>query len=289
MIKEITILSGKGGTGKTSISAALASISSNAVFCDSDVDAADMHLLMHPEVLETHDFAGGRTAWIDPQVCSGCGICMDHCRFDAISMQPEGTYAIDPFQCEGCRLCERVCPEEAITSHLEMNNHWFVSRTRFGPLLHATMAAGEENSGKLVTEVRKKARDIAREKEYRLIINDGPPGIGCPVIASITGTQGVLLVIEPTLSGYHDAGRVVDLVRSFEVPVWAVINKSDINESLADTIRVFLKEESIPLLATIPFDRRMVESMIRGKTIMEYAPDSAPSQAIREIWNVLSG
>ena len=187
-MQEITILSGKGGAGKTSVAAAIASLAKNAVFCDNDVDAADLHLIFHPKIIEEHDFSSGIKAVIDPEKCSVCGLCMEHCRFSAIHPNNNGIPEVNPFQCEGCRLCERICPEEAIKSVQYNKNKWFISETRFGPFVHARMGAGEENSGRLVTEIRKKAREIATETVADFIINDGPPGIGCPVIASVTGT-----------------------------------------------------------------------------------------------------
>ena len=281
---EITILSGKGGTGKTSLSAALASLAENSVFCDNDVDASDMHLLLNPVPREKHDFEGGRTAEIHPDKCIQCGICMDHCRYDAISRDAQGAFRIDPFQCEGCRLCERVCPENAITSTQEMNNHWFVSDTRFGTLVHATMAPGEENSGRLVTQIRQRARTLAKETNCQIIINDGPPGIGCPVIASVTGTNLVIIVLEPSRSSLHDARRLTELVQTFNIPVWAVINKADLHEDQSEEIRRFLEENGIPLLTSLPFDRVMVEAMIHRKTIMEYAGETLLGQRIHAIW-----
>ena len=221
-MKEITILGGKGGTGKTSITAALASVMSNAIFCDNDVDAADLHLLFDPKIIETHTFMGAYEATIDTEMCTACGICVEHCRFDAI--HPSGdVFQVNHFQCEGCRLCERVCPVNAITSEQSTRNKWFVSNTRFGKLVHAQMFPGEENSGKLVAEIRGKAREIAKADKLDWIINDGPPGVGCTAISSITGTDHVLLVIESTLSGLHDAKRVAELVRGFKIPLSAII------------------------------------------------------------------
>lgn len=287
-MKEITILSGKGGAGKTSIAAALASLAKNSVFCDNDVDAADLHLIFHPEVNEEHHFSSGNKAVVEPEKCSACGLCIENCRFDAIHLNKKGIPDVNPFQCEGCRLCERICPEQAITSVQFDNNKWFVSETRFGPLVHARMGAGEENSGRLVTEIRKKAREIATETNAGFIINDGPPGIGCPVIASVTGTGKVLMVIEPSLSGLHDAKRLTKLVNSFKIPMEAVINKSDINEELTIETEKFLNENHIPLLGKIPFDTILVESMVHEQTILEFAPKNKISKAIKSIWKKLS-
>lgn len=286
-MEEITILSGKGGAGKTSVAAAIASLAKNAVFCDNDVDAADLHLIFHPEIKEEHDFSSGSKAVIDPGKCSICGLCIEHCRFDAIHSNKDGIPEVNPFQCEGCRLCERICPAEAITSVQLNNNKWFVSDTRFGPLVHARMGAGEENSGHLVTKIRQKSKEIAAQTAAEFIINDGPPGIGCPVIASVTGTGKVLLVIEPSLPGLHDARRLFKLVRSFRIPTFALINKSDINPEITNRVKLFLAENSIPLLGKIPFDNRLVESMVEGKTILEYAPESSLFKEFESVWEKL--
>jgi MinD superfamily P-loop ATPase len=287
-VKEITILSGKGGAGKTSVAAALASLAKNTVYCDNDVDAADLHLIFNPEIKEEHDFSSGSKAVIDPEKCSVCGLCMEHCRFDAIHLNNDGIPEVNPFQCEGCRLCERICPEEAIISVQYNNNKWFVSQTRFGTLVHARMGAGEENSGLLVTKIRKKTREIATDTHAEFIINDGPPGIGCPVIASVTGTGKVLLVIEPSLSGLHDAKRLFQLVESFKIPVQAVINKFDVNEEITQQTEQFLNEHQIPLLGKIPFDTILVESMVNKQTILEFSPGSEISKTIKSIWEQLS-
>ncbi len=283
-MKEITILSGKGGTGKTSITAAIASVAGNAVFCDNDVDAADLHLIFNPQILEEHTFFSGYKATIHDDECTRCGICYDHCRFDAIHYKELGGLYVNQFQCEGCRLCERVCPVQAITSKRSDNNYWFISDTRMGKLVHAKMGPGEENSGKLVSEIRGRAKEIAKETGAGYVINDGPPGIGCAAISSVTGTDTVLLVIEPTHSGLHDIKRVVDLIDSFKIPSFAVINKYDINKEVVEEIEKFLNQNNIPLLAKLPFDKQMVESMVNGQTIVEYNPDSEISQKIKEVW-----
>jgi len=282
---EITILSGKGGTGKTTIAAALASVAHEAVFCDTDVDAADLHLILQPEILEEHRFKSNWVASIDDDQCTLCGECIVYCRFDAIHYKPSGELEINPFECEGCRLCERICPVQAIHSVKNDNNFWFVSNTRYGKMVHAKMAAGEENSGKLVTEVRKKAAEIVQDTNAGYIITDGPPGIGCPVISALTGTHKVLMIIEPTKSGLHDAKRLVELSGNFDAEVFAVINKFDINEQATLEIEKYLQEVSIKLLAKIPFDTEIVEAMLHRKTIVEYNPSSIISEMIRKIWN----
>ncbi len=286
-MKEITILSGKGGTGKTSITAAIGSITSSVVFCDNDVDAADLHLIMKPAIREEHTYIGAWTASIDQSSCIDCGICTDHCRFDAIHPDSHGKLEINPFKCEGCRLCERLCPVQAISSLQSTNNNWYVSDTRFGTLVHAKMGPGEENSGKLVSVVRKRARELAIEGNARYLINDGPPGIGCAAISSLTGTDLVIMVIESTISGFHDAGRLYELIQSFSIPTYALINKFDINPVSTAEIEEFLKEKSIPLIGKIPFDRNMVNAMVKGKTIVEYSDQIEASKVIIEAWGKL--
>ena len=277
-------MSGKGGAGKTSIAAAIASLAENAVFCDNDVDAADLHLILNPAIKEEHDFDSGSKAVIDPQICTACGLCIDQCRFYAIHTNEKGIPEVNPFQCEGCRLCERICPVDAIQTIHYKNNKWFVSDTRFGPMVHARMGAGEENSGRLVTEIRGKAREIASQTTANFIINDGPPGIGCPVIASVTGTGVVLLITEPSLSGLHDVKRLMELVDSFHIPALAVINKYDINLEITGRIEKFLKEKTIPLIGKIPFDTRLVDAMVAGKSIIELNPESDLAEIFRKIW-----
>jgi len=287
-MQEITILSGKGGTGKTTITAAIASIAKKAVFCDNDVDAADLHLILTPNILEENSFDSGSKAIIDIDKCTNCDICIDHCRFDSIHYDKDDNIYVNPFECEGCKLCERVCPADAISMIRSLNNYEYVSKTRFGYMVHAKMGAGEENSGRLVTSIRNKSKEIAKENNLDFIINDGPPGIGCPVISSVTGTNKVLLVIEPTKSGFHDIKRLIELLESFKVKTYALINKFDINTEISTEIEEFLKTINVPLLAKIPFDTIIVEAMINKKTINEFAPNSVISEKIKEVWSVLS-
>lgn len=283
-MKELTVLSGKGGTGKTTVAAALASVAKNAVFCDNDVDAADLHLIFQPEVKEVYTFNSGNKAVIQEESCINCGLCEEKCRFDAIHINPAGQYEINPFQCEGCRLCERICPENAIAITKNNNNFWYVSDTRFGTLVHAKMGAGEENSGKLVTQVRQKAKDLALASEAGFIINDGPPGIGCAAISSVTGTDLVLLVIEPTLSGLHDAKRLVELIENFRIPILAIINKFDLNPAVTANVIDFLTEKNIRLIGKINFDKNVVYSMVAQQTVVEFSPKSKFSREIYYIW-----
>lgn len=282
---ELTVLSGKGGTGKTSITAALAGIAESAVLSDNDVDAADLHLILHPTIKEEHRFSSGWKASIDTSKCKNCGLCISYCRFDAIHADKDEQLTINPFQCEGCRLCERICPEQAIHSELNTNNYWYVSDTRFGTLVHAKMGPGEENSGKLVTQVRKKAKAIAQADGTAWIINDGPPGIGCAAIASLTGIDRALIVIEPSMSSLHDADRLIKLIKTFNIQCFALINKYDLNLELSQRIEDYLNSQNVPLLTKLPFDKNMVQAMIHGKTIIEYAPESKLSIELKKLWH----
>ncbi len=285
---EITVLSGKGGTGKTSITAALASLAHNAVFCDNDVDASDLHLILNPKINEQSTFFSGYTAAINPELCSNCRKCINYCRFDAIQKDDNNQFYIDAFKCEGCRLCERLCPTQAITSIRNSNNYWYISSTRLGTLVHAHMDAGEENSGKLVTQIRKIAKEIARKNNCDFIINDGPPGIGCATISSISGTHVILLVIEPSQSGLHDAQRLIELIQKFNINhVYALINKYDINAEVSTEVEHYLQQNNIEVLAKLPFSKQFVEAMIEGKTIVEYKPDSEITQQLHKTWIAL--
>lgn len=283
-MKEITLISGKGGTGKTTVAAALATTGFNLVLCDGDVDVADLHLIMKPVIKESYVFEGAWVVTIDQEQCTQCGICSEYCRFDAILLDASCKRSIDPFKCEGCRLCERMCPSRAIESERSKNNSWYVSSTRSGMMTHAYMGPGEENSGKLVAQVRNKAREIAKNTGASVLLIDGPPGTGCAAISSITGADAVLLVIEASISSLHDARRMVELVRQFQIPIFAIINKFDIHREVSAEIEAFLSEQSIPLLGRIPFDESVVEAMVAGLSITEYAPDSEISHIVQSIW-----
>lgn len=287
-MKEITILSGKGGTGKTSITAAFASLASNAIFCDNDVDAANLHLILHPEIIKTEVFEGAYVAEINTESCSACGICMENCRYDAISIDQSANYFIDQFKCEGCRLCERICPENAISSERSLNNFSYVSSSRFGSFVHAEMGPGEENSGKLVTKLRRISREIAKDTSASWIINDGPPGIGCAAISSLSGIDMAIIVTEPTKSGLHDLIRLVELIQSFKIPTLALINKYNINEAISNQIEDFLLSQNISVIAKIPFAEEIIHAMVAGQNIIEFESSSPTSELLKKAWEEIA-
>jgi MinD superfamily P-loop ATPase len=279
-MKELVVISGKGGTGKTSLMAAFASLAKNKVLCDADVDAADLHLLMDPEIKKHHDFQCGGIAVIDPDKCTQCGLCRELCRWEAISEQ----FEVDAIECEGCGVCVDFCPEQAIEFPLSICGQWFVSDTRFGPMVHARLGIAEENSGKLVTLIRQEAKKLAEKNKLDLIITDGPPGVGCPVIASIGGATALLIVTEPTVSGLHDMERVAQLAAHFKVPAMVCVNKFDLNTDQTQAIEKLAKEKNITVLERIPFDPIFTKSMVQGKTIFEYNTESTVGQAVKELW-----
>ena len=277
-MKEIVVLSGKGGTGKTSIVGSLAALARNKVLVDCDVDAADLHLLLRPVTREKHDFQSGRTAFIEQARCTQCGLCEEKCRFDAIA-----GFKVDPVSCEGCGFCRYICPAEAITMKENLAGEWFISDTRYGELAHARLGIAQENSGKLVALVRQKARELAEKRKADYIISDGPPGIGCPVISSLSGANLALLVTEPTLSGQHDLERVIGVCRHFEVPAMVCINKYDINRENTQSIENYCRSRDIPVAALIPFDNVVTEAMVKGLPVVEYSRDGI-SQIITALW-----
>ncbi len=283
---QIVVLSGKGGTGKSTMSLALADLMKPVVLADCDVDAADLFIIAQPVTLAEEAFAGGTKAEIDQNQCIACGKCFDLCRFDAIT-NTEGLYFINEHRCEGCGLCKLACPADAITMKESLANRWFSSDSRFGPMLHARLAPGEDNSGKLVTQVREEARKKSREKGIQNIIIDGPPGIGCPVIAALTGVDMVLLVTEPSMSGLSDLTRVYDLILKFGMPAFLIINRADVNKEMTEKIRLWANEMSINILGEIPFDRSVVDSMIEKKTLLEFEPNAPAAQKIIEIHHLL--
>ena len=283
-MKELIVISGKGGTGKTSLMAAFASLAKNKVLCDADVDAADLHLIMDPEVRKRHDFQSGHTAVIDQDKCTDCGVCLDLCRWDAIS----NDFEVNPIECEGCGVCVHFCPEKAIDFPENTCGEWYISDTRLGPMVHARLGIAEENSGKLVTLVRQEARKLGEERDLELILSDGPPGVGCPVIASIGGVSAVLIVTEPTVSGQHDMVRVAQLADHFRVPAMICVNKFDLNLELTRDIENFAKEKGLSCLGRIPFDPIFTKAMLQAQTIFEYNTESEVGQAIKEIWRRLA-
>jgi MinD superfamily P-loop ATPase len=285
-MKQIVVISGKGGTGKTVMSACFAGLARNAVLADVDVDASNLHLLLRPEVQERHIFRSGLKARIDAKKCTACGICLPLCRFNALSEDKEGKAVVESLSCEGCGLCYHVCPEKAIEMETQVAGEWYISRTKYGPFVHARLGIAEENSGKLVTEVRKKARQLAETEGRNLVIMDGAPGIGCPVIASLTGTDLALIVTEPTPSGRHDMERIVALARHFKIRAACCINKFDLNPENSADIERWCREESIPVVGKIPFDAAVPESVVRGIPYVEYSSNSSADD-VRRMWAFL--
>jgi MinD superfamily P-loop ATPase len=254
------------------------------VLCDADVDAADLHLITNPQIRSRADFKSGHTAVISKDKCSACGVCSDLCRFSAIDQD----FNVNPIDCEGCGVCVYFCPEKAINFPENTCGEWFISDTRFGPLVHARLGIAEENSGKLVTLVRKEAQKLATEKNFELILTDGPPGVGCPVIASIGGASAVLIVAEPSLSGIHDMQRVVQLANHFKVASMVCVNKFDLNVDLTREIENFTRAEGLSWLGKIPFDTAFTKAMVNGETIFEHNNHSQAEHAVQKIWQTLS-
>jgi MinD superfamily P-loop ATPase len=291
-MKQVVVISGKGGTGKTVITGAFAALAKNKVMADCDVDAADLHLLLQPNIKERHEFKSGQTAIIDKKICQQCGKCIVACRFNAISQD----FVIDPISCEGCAFCSYICPVQAIRMEENISGEWFISETRFGPFVHAKLGIAEENSGKLVSLVRKQAKELAEKNNCDWVIIDGAPGIGCPVIASLSGIDCALVITEPTLSGLHDAIRVIDVAKHFGVAVKLVVNKYDLNTEMSQKIEKYCAKNGIHLIGKIRFDKSVVEAMVEGKTIMEYKSrscaqgrdkDTSIKDEIQEIWDML--
>jgi len=303
-MKQLVILSGKGGTGKTTVAAALAHLASQElpiVLADADVDAANLELVLDPTKREEHDFTGGQLAVIDPDKCTACGVCAEVCRFEAIfemgrrgdketrrlspllplSVSPPLT--VDPLACEGCAACFYQCPEEALRMEEQVAGRWFRSNTRFGPLFHAHLFAGQENSGKLVTLVKQQARLRARDAGAKLLLVDGPPGIGCPVISASAGANMALLVVEPTVSGVHDLERIMSTTDHFGVPSLVVINKADLNPARAGEIAAFCEGRGVPIVGQVPFDTVVTQAMVQGQPVTAYA-DGPVTEELRRVW-----
>jgi MinD superfamily P-loop ATPase len=288
-VKELAVISGKGGTGKTSLVASFATLSRSVVLADCDVDAADLALVLAPQVVRRQPFSGGKRARIRPRHCTACGKCEELCRFDAILFDGPGngiverTFRVEPVACEGCGVCAWFCAEGAIEFGPVVNGEWYVSETRCGPMVHARLGIAEENSGKLVSTVRASAKQIAEERRLELVLIDGSPGIGCPVIASVTGTTLVLVVTEPTLSGFHDLERVAELTRHFGIPTLVLVNKWDLNPEICERIEARAREEGLALVGRVRYDGAVTEAQIRGKSVIEYQQDGCASD-IRAVW-----
>jgi MinD superfamily P-loop ATPase len=281
-MNEVVVLSGKGGTGKTSIVGSFAALAKNKVLVDCDVDAADLHLLLTQVIREKHDFRSGQVAFIDGERCTQCGLCQELCRFKAIE-----DFMVDPVSCEGCGFCYHVCPVEAITMKENLAGQWFISDSRYGSLVHARLGIAQENSGKLVATIRQQAKLMAEKQGLDYIISDGPPGIGCPVISSLSGANVALLVTEPTLSGIHDLERVLGVCHHFGVPALVCINKYDINEDNTRQIEKFCLGQGVEVAARIPFDNTVTKAMVRGLPVVEYA-DNGVARQIEELWELVS-
>jgi MinD superfamily P-loop ATPase len=294
-MKQLVILSGKGGTGKTSVAAALAHLASEEmpiILADADVDAANLELVLDPTKLEEHVFMGGQVAIIDPDLCQLCGRCHEVCRFDAIippSVPPtggedRGGYRVDALACEGCASCVYQCPENAIHTEEQQAGLWFRSDTRFGPLFHAHLFAAQENSGKLVTLVKQQGRLLALDEGRELLIVDGPPGIGCPVISANAGADLALLVTEPTVSGVHDLERILGTVHHFQVPALVLINKADVNPVHTERIETYCWVQGIELVGKLPYDDVVTRAMVQGQAVTRYQPEGEMAGALREMW-----
>ncbi|MFW6162883.1 MAG: ATP-binding protein [Planctomycetota bacterium] len=283
-MKQLVVISGKGGTGKTTVVGSFAALAERPVLADCDVDAADLHLLLAPDVQEEGDFVGPVNPAIDAALCTGCGACVEHCAFGALALNEEGVAQLDEVACEGCALCSRVCPVEAIAMRRVVAGRWFVSQTRFGPLAHAKLGVAQENSGKLVTLVRNKAAELAEQRAAPWLVVDGAPGIGCPVIASLAGADGVLIVTEPTLSGKSDMERVASLADHFSIPVLVCVNKWDLNEAIAAEIEAHCLAGGYRIMGRIPYDDAVPRSIVAAVPLVEY--DEGPAaKAVHQLWD----
>ncbi len=290
-MKELVVISGKGGTGKTSLVACLAALAENKMLADCDVDAADLHLVLEPTVKSRQQFVGGKMARINSDLCTGCGRCADLCRFDAICVDQRDEhgaakmYRVDPIACDGCGVCVEFCPEGAIEFDDWISGEWFVSETRHGPMVHAKLGIAEANSGKLVTLVRNRARELAEQAGLDLMLVDGSPGIGCPVIASVAGTDLALAVTEPTAAGFHDLERSVALADHFNVPVGVCINKWDLNGEVSHEIEQWCDSNGARVFGKLPYDHAFTYAQVKGKSLIEYSPKSPTARAVRRLWS----
>lgn len=281
---EIAVISGKGGTGKSSISASFATLNGKVVLADCDVDAANLYLIFSPTHEEELAYISGHKAVIDYDVCTGCGICENYCRFDAISNK-NGIVTISEISCDGCFLCSRICPVKAINMIPNDKSRLYSGSFRNGKMVYGRLTPGEENSGKLVSMIREKAKQSAENNGIETIILDGPPGIGCPVISTITGVDKVVIVTEPTISGLHDLQRTIDVVKKFNVPASVIINKYDINVSMSRHIEDWCNQNNTEIAGKLPFDSNITEAMLNSKSITEYNPELDISIKIEAIWN----
>lgn len=282
-MREIVVISGKGGTGKTTLCAAFAHLMENGVICDLDVDAPDLHIIAAPEILVEHQFISGQEASISPELCTACGGCAENCRFEAITRN--GAYSVDPLRCEGCGVCEALCPVDAVSMADKHCGDWFESSSRFGPMIHAQLFPGEENSGRLVTALKQKAREYAKSNDLEYILCDGSPGIGCPVISSLTGAHLAVAVIEPTPSGLHDFLRVAELCDHFRIPVCVLINKSDLNLDECMRVKSLCHEHGYEIIGEIPFCSEVVEAQIHKKALTEANTEIAKNMS--KAWGLL--
>ena len=284
---EIAFISGKGGTGKSSICGALATLGKQVMLADCDVDAANLHLILAPEPEEEEAYPGGYKAEIDSLLCTQCGICAKFCRFEAIA-EKDGRFCISPINCEGCFLCAYVCPEKAIRMNRSNRSMMYSGTFRNGRIVYGHLAPGDENSGKMVSKIREKAKAQAADNQLGLILLDGPPGIGCPVISTITGVDRVIIITEPSLSGFNDLKRAVEITRPAAIPVGVIINKYDLNTEISMQIAQWCESLSIPVTGRLPYDDHVTGAMIHGMTITEWAPDTEISREINQIWKKLS-
>lgn len=279
-----TVASGKGGTGKTTITGSLALLAQNKIIVDADVDAANLFLLLNPKIKERHKFFGGYKANIDDSLCTTCGECIPICRFQAIYQDNSNRVHIDSLSCEGCSLCSYICPTQAIKMEENFSGNWFVSETEYGIFIHARLEPGEENSGKLVTEIRKKAAQLADKLSSELILIDGPPGIGCPVIASLSGSDLALVVTEPTPSGISHLERAIQVARHFKTKVACCVNKYDLNPYKSREIENWCRREKIPFFGHIPFTEEVIESLRQGQPYLKLFPQGEASSALKDLW-----
>lgn len=281
-MREIVIISGKGGTGKTSLTGAFAHLAKDKIICDLDVDAPDLHLLLRPSNERKEEFWSGHEARIDAERCERCGICASMCRFGAVSENADG-FMVDPLRCEGCKVCVEFCPEDAIRFPEKQCGHWYISTTRFGPLVHAQLFPGEENSGRLVMVLKQQARELAKAQGADLVLCDGAPGIGCPVISSLSGTNLAVAVTEPTPSGRHDLERVAELCNHFQVGFAVIINKFDLNPDETEEIEGFCKARGYPVVAKLPHDPIITRAMIQAQVVTEWS-ETEFSLTLQRTW-----